>query len=253
MDNVILQQDYLGPELTRLADQNGVVGTVLVQVDQTEDETRWLLEQAASFPIIKGVVGWVDLQAENIHERLSHFSSYPELKGCRHIVQSESADFLQRPAFQRGIAELKKFGLTYDVLIYPQHLKGAIALVRAFPDQSFIVDHLAKPYIRQGVMEPWKTQMEELGSCANVFCKLSGMITEADHQNWSYAQLIPYLDTAMEAFGTERLMFGSDWPVCRLAGEYQQVLEIVQQYLSELSITQQRQILHDNAVKFYNL
>ena len=253
MDSVILQRDYDGQELTKLAKMNGVEGTVLVQVDQTEAETMWLLQQAASFPVIKGVVGWIDLQAENIQERMSHFCSFPELKGFRHIVQSESADFLQKPAFRRGIGNLRNFGFTYDILIYPQHLPGAVDLVRAFPDQPFVVDHLAKPYIRQHILEPWKGQMKQLGDCPNVYCKVSGMITEAHHQNWNYRQLVPYMDTVLEAFGTERLMFGSDWPVCRLAGAYEQVVEIVRQYISGLSDAQQRQILHENAIKFYNL
>jgi L-fuconolactonase len=253
MESAVLQQDYDGNELTRVARQNGVEGTVLVQVDQTETETMWLLEQADTFPLIKGVVGWVDLQAADIHDRLSHFSSYPKLKGFRHIVQSESPDFLKRPEFQQGIGTLRNFGFTYDILIYPQHMEGAIEMVRTFPDQSFVVDHLAKPNIRQAVIEPWKTHIKQLGAFSNVYCKISGMITEADHQNWNYQQLVPYMDTVLEVFGTERLMFGSDWPVCLMAGEYGQVLEVVQKYISGLSIAQQQQILGGNAVKFYNL
>lgn len=253
MESTVLQRDYDGNELTGVARQNGIDGTVLVQVDQTETETMWLLEQSDTFPIIKGVVGWVDLQSEDIHERLSHFSSYQKLKGFRHIVQSEPPDFLRRPEFQQGIGNLRNFGFTYDILIYPQHMEGAIEMVRTFPDQSFVVDHLAKPHIRQGLMEPWKTHIKELGACSNVYCKLSGMITEADPQKWNYQQLVPYMDSVLEAFGTERLMFGSDWPVCLIAGEYDQVLEIVHQYISGLSAAEQQQILGGNAIKFYNL
>ena len=253
MSDPRLQRDYSGKELTELAVKNGVEGTVLVQVDQTEEETLWLLDQAEAFPIIKGVVGWVDLLADNIHQRLAHFSSYQKLKGFRHIVQAESVDFMQRPAFQRGIGSLRNFGFSYDILIYPRHLESALNLVEMFPDQAFVVDHLAKPEIKAGIMEPWRNQMKELGQFANVFCKLSGMITEADHAKWNYQQLVPYMDVVLEAFGTERIMFGSDWPVCRLAGEYEEVLDIAQRYVAGLSADQQRRILYENAKKFYNL
>ena len=248
-----IRRDFKGDDLATVLSEQEVTGTVLVQVEQSEAETLWLVEQSMKFPFILGVVGWVDLQSENIPERLAHFSTYSVIKGFRHIAQSEPDDFLLRDAFQHGISYLQDFNFTYDLLVYPAQLESAIRLVEAFPDQRFVLDHIAKPNIKEGRIEPWATHINTLGQFPNVFCKLSGMITEADHHEWSYKQLVPYLEVVLEAFGIDRLMFGSDWPVCLLAGRYNQVLNVVIKYISEFSQKEKDLILRENAKNFYNL
>ena len=248
-----IRRDFKGDDLATVLSEQEVTGTVLVQVEQSEAETLWLVEQSMKFPFILGVVGWVDLQSENIPERLAHFSTYSVIKGFRHIAQSEPDDFLLRDAFQHGISYLQDFNFTYDLLVYPAQLESAIRLVEAFPDQRFVLDHIAKPNIKEGRIEPWATHINTLGQFPNVFCKLSGMITEADHHEWSYEQLAPYLEVVLEAFGIDRMMFGSNWPVCLLAGQYNQVLNVVETYISEFSQKEKDLILRENAINFYNL
>ena len=248
-----IKHDFTGQSITSLASSQGVAGTVLIQVDQTEAETLWLLDQAEKYEIIKAVVGWVDLRADNVEERLAYFKKFKQLKGFRHIAQAEPNDFLTGKAFQRGIASLHDFGYSYDVLVYHYQLPAVVELVDAFPNQKFVIDHLAKPDIKQGLIDQWAKHMEHLSKRPNVCCKLSGMITEADHDNWDYQHLVPYMDVVLEHFGPERLMFGSDWPVCLLAGAYDQVLGVVKKYVSELSEVEQSYIMSENASNFYEL
>ena len=248
-----LREDFTGEDLNTLASKHGLTGTVLVQVDQSEEESLWLLEQAEKYPIIKGVVGWVDLIADNVEERLAYFSRFDKLKGFRHIAQAESDDFLAGPAFKRGVNYLHRFDFTYDILVYYYQLPAAIKLVESVPDQKFVVDHIAKPNIKAAYIEEWEKNIRSLSERQNVFCKLSGIITEADHGNWNYDQLTPYLDIVLESFGVERLMFGSDWPVCLLAGDYGQVVNIILEFVSQLSANEQSMILSENVRKFYNL
>ena len=250
----ILQRHYLPGNLEPELQNSGYNGCVAVQAAQTEAETEFLLQLAANDSFIKGVVGWVDLRADNAPERLKYFARNPFFKGVRHIVQSEPDNlFLLQPAFLKGISLLQPLGLTYDILIYPQHLPVAVQFVSLFPDQKFVLDHLAKPFIKKQEFQPWVRNLEELGQHKQVYCKLSGMVTEADPANWKPADIFPYLDKALEVFGPERVMIGSDWPVCRLAGEYARVMEVVENFIANLSPSEQANILGKNATRFYNL
>ena len=249
----VLRRDVLPEELEGLLEANGVNGTVAVQADQSEAETVFLLELAQAHPFILGVVGWVDLLAAELDQRLEHFSRQVRFRGVRHIAQAEADDFLARPDVLRGIGALGKFGLTYDILVYPRQLPAALALVRALPEQPFVIDHMAKPLVAQGVLEPWAARMREMARHPNVCCKLSGLVTEARWTGWAPEDFRPYLDVVLEAFGPERLMFGSDWPVCRLAGEYGEVLALVEGYVGTLSSDEQAGIFGGNAAAFYGL
>jgi L-fuconolactonase len=244
-----LPQDIL-PELQK-ADYHGCIA---VQTAQTEEETRFLLSEAEAHSFVKGVVGWVDLQSIQVEDRLAVFGSSGRLVGVRHIVQSEPDEqFLLRPTFQNGIKALEKHNLAYDLLIYPKHLPAAVQLVKKHPNQRFVLDHMAKPYIKDKLMEPWSSHLHALASYDNVYCKLSGLVTEADWFNWSPEDFIPYLGVALDAFGINRLMIGSDWPVCTVAANYDEVMQIVEDYVSDLSETEQGRILGLNAVDFYRL
>lgn len=250
----ILQRDFLPPELKTVFAENGVDGCIAVQADQSEAETQFLLDLAAQHDFIRGVVGWVDLRAENIADRLAYFRQYSKIKGFRHIVQGEADfNFMLRPAFKRGIAQLEQFGFTYDILIFPHQMGAALELVRAFPNQKFVIDHLAKPYIKDGFYEGWSALLRELGRCDNLWCKVSGLVTEADWARWQYEQFVPYLDLAFEAFGSDRLMYGSDWPVCLLGGSYGRVKGILEQYLEPFSRQERDKIWGENAGAFYNV
>jgi len=253
-DMQVLQADFLPAQLQPLMQQNSIEGCVAVQAGQSEEETHFLLQLAAENSFIKGVVGWVALQSENINERLDYFSQFKKVKGFRHIVQGErDPDFMQRPAFVHGISLLQQYNFTYDILIYNQQLPSAEKLVTAFPYQKFIVDHLAKPSIKNGEIENWKRDLRRLAQHPNVYCKVSGMVTEAHWQQWNEAQFTPYLDVVTAAFGTQRLGYGSDWPVCLLAGTYQQQWNIVQKYFETFSAAEQEQIFGGNAQQFYQL
>ncbi len=249
----VLRRDYLPPELLSLMRENGVGGTVAVQADQSENETRFLLEIADEHPSVLGVVGWVDLLSSQVVERLEHFSQHARFRGVRHVAQAEPHDFLRRPEVIRGIGELRRFGLTYDVLVYPHQLPAALHLVQELPEQPFVVDHLAKPLIAEGRLEPWASQMMEMGRCANAWCKVSGLVTEADWTGWQREDFRPYLDLVLEAFGPDRLMFGSDWPVCLLAAEYKEVVDLAEDFFSQLSTEERARIFGVNAMDFYGL
>lgn len=249
-----LRKNHLPPNLAPLLQGNGFSGSVAVQALQSEAETEFLLTLANEYDYIKGVVGWVNLMAENCTDRLAYFSRFPKFKGVRHVVQDEpDENFLLNPSFLRGIGLLKKFNLTYDILIYPQHLPVANQFVKLFPEQPFVLDHLAKPFIRKKLLQPWAKEIRNIAERDNVFCKLSGMVTEADWYYWKPSDFVPYLDTVLESFGSNRLMIGSDWPVCTLAGNYSDVMEIVQKYISELTLLERENILGQNAIRFYNL
>jgi L-fuconolactonase len=250
----LIQRNFLPEDLVPNLNQHNIAGTVLVQVDQNEAENYFFLELAQQNPFIKGIVGWVDLRAENIEERLNHYRQFPILKGFRHIVQGESDPyFLQNPAFRRGIAALGKYGYTYDILIYPHQLPAAIELVQAFPEQTFVLNHLAKPYIKAGQIDQWASFIAHLAEMPNVHCKVSGMVTEANWQNWEFKHFRPFLDKVVEAFGTERLLYGSDWPVCLVAGSYANVIGICEAYFSNYSPDEQANVLGNNAARVYQL
>jgi L-fuconolactonase len=238
------------PELSRLE----IHGVVAVQARQALEETRWLLEVSERHPFILGVVGWVDLCSRDAGEQLAKFSRDHRLVGIRHLVQDEPDDsFVQRRDFQRGLAAVGREGLVYDLLIHPRHLPHAIDLVREFPAQPFVLDHLAKPLIKKGVLSPWGEDLRVLGREPNVYCKLSGMVTEADWKDWKPEDFAPYLDVVLEAFGTDRLLFGSDWPVCTLAATYAQVLHVVEDYIAKLSSEEKGAILGGTAARVYGL
>ena len=234
--------------------ENDIDGCVAVQADQSEDETNFLLQFADKNDIVKGVVGWVDLQSTNLEERLEHFSQYKKLKGFRHIVQSEPQDdFLLRDAFCNGIEKLTKYNFTYDILIFPKHLPYAAKFVQRFPQQAFVVDHLAKPDFKKADFLEWEKGIRALANYPNVYCKVSGMVTEADWRTWEADDFTYCLDIITEAFGINRLMFGSDWPVCLLAASYQEMSNIVHRYYTQFSIDEQQKIWGTNAIDFYHL
>ncbi|MDB2462811.1 amidohydrolase family protein [Algibacter sp.] len=249
----VIRKNFLPKDLKPILKANNVDGCIAVQADQSEKETEFLLQCAQENPFIKGVVGWVDLCDENIEERLSHFTKDKNLKGIRHIVQAEKDDFVLGKAFQRGISKLNTFNLVYDILVFPNQLENAIKLVEQFPNQKFVLDHIAKPQISKGLKEKWVDNIKQLATFKNVACKISGMVTETENFNWTPELFTPFLDTVVNAFGTNRIMFGSDWPVCLLAGEYKSILQIIEKYFIDFSDEDKQMIMGGNAIKIYNL
>jgi len=249
-----LQRDWLSADWQREAAKVHVSGSVAVQARQTLEESRWLLKLADQSPFIKGVVGWVDLQSEKVGDDLAALSSHKKFVAVRHVVQSEpDSQFMLKPEFLRGIGKLAQFNLAYDLLLFPKQLPAGIKVVEQFPDQRFVLDHIAKPLIRAGMLLPWRDDIKELAAHKNVFCKISGIVTEAKHQGWHKEDFRPYLDIVLQAFGEDRVMFGSDWPVCLLAGSYEQVHDLVADYFSQFSTEAQQKFFGGNAARFYRL
>jgi len=249
----VIRKDFLPAQLEPVLKQNGISGCVAVQADQSEKETDFLLQLAEEHDFIKGVVGWVDLRADNIKERLDHYKAFRLLKGFRHILQGEAPEFMLQPGFINGIAALQEYRFTYDILVFPQHLKAVLELVSKFPDQPFVIDHIAKPYIKDGLITEWKKDMEQFSIFENVYCKISGMVTEADYHHWKPADFTPYLDATVNAFGTKRILYGSDWPVCLVAANYTDMLNIVKTYFASFTATEQEDFFGNNATRFYQL
>lgn len=249
-----LRRDFLPADLKPELRRARFDGAIAVQAQHSIEETRWLLELAATDPTIVGVVGWVDLRSPDVRRELTELSRNPKLLGIRHIVQAEPDDkFLLQPEFLRGIRMLEEFRLTYDVLIYTKHLPVAADFVRRFPAQHFVLDHMAKPPIKSGELQPWEAGLRALARLENVYCKLSGLVTEADWHRWRPEHVRPYLDVALDAFGPERLMIGSDWPVCTVAGSYLQVMNVVMDYLDRYPANIRDAVLGGNAERFWNL
>ncbi|MGC2402008.1 MAG: amidohydrolase family protein [Acidobacteriaceae bacterium] len=249
-----LKGDFLPKDLEPLLAAIHFDGCIAVQARQNLEETRWLLELAGQHSFIKGVVGWVDLRSENLREQLETFTAHPKLAGVRHVLHDEPDDrFMLLPEFRRGIAQLKEFGLAYDLLLFPKHLPFAVQLVEEFPEQRFVLDHIAKPRIAEGLISPWQGDLQRLAKFPNVYCKLSGMVTEAKWKQWRPDDFHRYLDVVFEAFGAQRLMIGSDWPVCTLSREYQPVMQIVTDYLKKLSAELQAAVLGENCLRFYRV
>jgi L-fuconolactonase len=248
-----LRRDFLPLDARREMDAIGAIACIAVQVRQTLDETAWLLELEHEFPFIAGVIGWVDLQAPDVDAQLARVAAHSRLVGIRHIVQAEPDGFLERPAFLRGIARLEPFDLTYDILVYARQMPAAVAFARAFPRQRFVLDHLGKPDVRAQEYQSWRAQLNQLAALPNVHCKLSGLVTEADWGSWKPEQLRPYLDAALDAFGPDRLMIGSDWPVCTLAGTYKDVIGVTLDAIGEYSVTEQARMLGGTARELWNL
>jgi len=250
----VIKKDFLPKDFQPILQKNNFDGSVVVQSDQSEKENEFQLNNAKENDFIKGVVGWVDLQAANVEERLAFYSSFKKMKGFRHVLQAESDKaFMLKPAFMNGISKLGKFGFTYDILVFPDQLKYIAEFVAAFPNQKFVIDHTAKPKIKYGKIEEWENDIREVSGHENVYCKISGMVTEADWKKWKKEDFNPYIDTVVEAFGMRRIMYGSDWPVCLVAASYKKVLEIVQEYFSSFSQNEQQLFFGGNAIRFYNL
>lgn len=248
-----IRRDFLPGDLEGALAANGIDGCVAVQADQSDEETRFLLDLADRHPFIKAVVGWVDLRSPGLGATLDALARRPRLRGIRHVAQAEPDDFLEQDDVIRGIREAGRAGLTYDILIVERQLPAALALTARLPDQPFVLDHLAKPRIRDGAIEPWATRMRELARRPNVFCKLSGLVTEADWAVWRPEHLRPYLDVAFEAFGADRVLFGSDWPVCLVAAPYDRVLGVITEYAGALSLNERDALFGGNAMRAYGL
>jgi L-fuconolactonase len=240
----------LEPELRRA----GFDACVAVQARQTLEETHWLLDLADRYPFIAGVVGWIDLQSRDVRAQLAAFAGRGKLVGVRHIVQAEPDDrFLLRPDFVRGVALLEELGLAYDILVYARHLPVALEFAERLEGHRLLLDHLAKPEIRRGEIRAWERDLRRLARSGHVMAKLSGLVTEADWKAWTPVQLRPYLDVAFDCFGPERLMIGSDWPVCLLAGDYARVMAVVTDYMRDRPAAEQEAVLGGNAARFWRL
>ena len=250
----VLKRDFLPADFLPELRANGIDACVAVQADQSEEETRFLLDLAEKHREIAGVVGWVNLLDERVEERLEYFSHFRKLRGFRHIVQAEPDDrFLMRKEFLRGVGMLSRFGFTYDILIYARHLPVAAEFVQQFPSQKFVVDHMAKPQIKARELDDWSRGMRAIAKHPNVWCKVSGLVTEADWKRWTPDDFRPYLDEVFTAFGFDRLMFGSDWPVCLLGSNYRNVKAIVDDYTQSFSAIDKENIFGGNAIRFYGL
>jgi L-fuconolactonase len=253
-DMQAIRRDFLPNHLIETAAPLGISGAVSVQADQSLNETERLLAYAGEYDFIRGVVGWVPLISPDVERVLASLVLHPKLKGVRHVLQDEpDAFFMLRPDFNRGVDTLRRYELAYDILIYERHLPQTIEFVDRHPDQVFVLDHVAKPRVRDAAVTPWRENLRELAHRQNVFCKVSGLVTEANHRSWTEDQLVPYLETVLDIFGPSRLMFGSDWPVCLLAAPYSRWLEIVQNFTARLSTDEQDQIFKGTASTAYRL
>jgi L-fuconolactonase len=252
-DMKILRKDYLPNDIELTLKRNNVDGCIAVQATTTEVETRFLAELSKTHPVIKGVVGWTDLRANDVEKRLSELKAYSSIVGIRHIVQSEPDDFLYDEQYRAGVALLNEFGYTFDILIFPRQLKAAIDFVAAFPGQQFILDHCAKPNIKKGEIDEWKAGIADLAALPNVVCKLSGLITEASWKQWSPHDFYPYLDTVFESFGMDRLLFGSDWPVMLLSGIYVQWKSLIEKYMENMLPEDKEKVMGLNTEKTYRI
>ena len=249
----VIRRDFPPGDLFPLLEEAKIAGTIAVQADETLRETEYLLDLADQNNWIKGVVGWADLGGDQLEDILDQFSSQKKLKGFREVLQSKDPEYMLRKEFIRGIHKLGKRGYTYDILIFPKHLDASLQLVDKCPDQLFVIDHLGKPNIKDGDWKDWKKKMAFLAERELVHCKLSGMVTEADLKKWKPQDLQPFLEIALELFGPKRLMFGSDWPVCLVAGEYEQVFEVVDRFTDSLSAGEKARIMGETAKEFYGI
>jgi L-fuconolactonase len=249
-----LKTDYLPSDLAPILTNCDLDGCIAVQANQAEVENEFLLGLSDQYDIIKGIVGWVDLRADNLEERLTHYQSFKKIKGFRHVIHDEPAlDFMLQPSFINGVSKLKAFNYTYDILIFAAHLPNTLEFIKALPDQAFVIDHIAKPTIKTGDIDAWAKQLKLVAEYKNVMCKISGMVTEADWSGWKKEDFTKYLDVVVEVFGVDRIMYGSDWPVCTLAASYEQQYHIVKDYFSTFSPTEQDLFFGGNATKFYKI
>lgn len=253
-DMKVIRHDFLPENLSPLLQQCAIDGCVAVQADQTLEETDFLLDLSTKYDFIKGIVGWVDLRADNVDDTLEHYAQFPKIRGFRHIVQGElDTEFMLRPKFKAGITELGAYEFTYDILIYHYQLEQVIQLVKLFPNQKFVLDHIGKPDIKSGEYALWQVNIKKLALHQNVYCKVSGMVTEGEWDAWKLSDFNRYLDTVVKAFGTDRLMYGSDWPVCLVAARYEEQLQIITNYFEGFTVLEKKKIMGENAMKFYSL
>ncbi|MBL7741955.1 MAG: amidohydrolase family protein [Chitinophagaceae bacterium] len=253
-DMSVIQRDFLPAELEMVLSLNRFDGCVTVQSDQSETENEFQLNNATQNDFIKGIVGWVDLRSPFVEERLAYYSQFRKMKGFRHVLQGEKdRAFMLQPSFMNGIRLLKKYDFTYDILIFPDQLKHTLQFVKAFPDQLFVIDHIAKPYIKDKKINDWKQDIVAFAEYENVYCKISGMVTEADWKRWGPEDFNPYLEVVVNTFGIGRIMYGSDWPVCLVAASYEKMQGIVKDYFSSFSQNEQDLLFGGNAIKFYHL
>ena len=253
----VIRRDFMPSDLLPILLKNGFDGCIAVQADQTETETHFLLDLADKNDFIKGVVGWVDIKADNLEKRLDYFSQFPKLKGFRHILQGEKPEFMLNPKFTEGVRLLGKKGFTYDILVFPKHLEAVKTFLKKCDNQPFVIDHIAKPYIKKGLIKQWAKDIKAIAKFENVSCKISGMVTEAkwhpEHSEWNEADFKPYLDVIFGAFGTDRIMYGSDWPVCLLAASYEKQVSIIENYVLKGFYTEGGKIIGENAARFYKI
>ena len=249
-----LRRDFLPEHLKAEIAAAGIDGVVSVQARQTVGETEWLLSLADGNDFIKGVVGWVPLAETSVREVIAKFATNPKLRAVRHVVQDEPDDrFILGGDFNRGVSVLRDFGLVYDILIFERQLAASIEFVDRHPKQVFVLDHIAKPRIKDNAIEPWRANIREMARRENVFCKVSGMVTEADWKTWTWEQMRPYFDAVLEAFGPKRLMFGTDWPVCLAASGYARWVELVRRFAGGLSADEQAWLFGKTAIEAYRL
>ena len=253
-DMKAIQRNFLPTDLAPVLRANNIDGTVAVQASESPEETQFLVDLSSMYALIKGVVGWVDLESDQIEEQLERFRSHKVVKGYRHVIQGEEdPNYLTRPAFLRGIKALTKYGYTYDLLIHPRHFESTLSCVAQNPEQRFVLDHMAKPAIKVKAFKEWAAFMEKLSTFPNVYCKISGLVTEADWENWTIADFQPYIQHVIHCFGKDRVMFGTDWPVCQLAASYEQVIEIVETALVDFSEAEKAAFFGGNAARFYGI
>lgn len=250
----VIRRDFLPADIKSEFERNQIDACVAVQADQSLEENDFLLNLSKENNFINAIVGWVDFRSADLVSQLEKYAEEPLMKGFRHIVQGEEdPNFLLRANFLNGIKKLQRFDYTYDILVFPHQLGAVLEFVKKFPNQKFIIDHIAKPYIKDGFFDGWALSMREIGACENVYCKISGMVTEADYAHWNYSQLRPYLSLILESFGTKRICFGSDWPVCLVAADYSEIVSIAKKFASEFSESEQEDFWGNNAIRFYNI
>ncbi|MEQ8472829.1 MAG: amidohydrolase family protein [Marinoscillum sp.] len=252
-DMQVIRRNFMPADLKPLLDQHAIDGCVAVQADQSESENQFLLDLANLNPWIKGVVGWLDLTADDLQEKLEHYQGYPRFRGVRHVLQAEAYGFMTDPKFVKGVAEVGRKEMSYDILTTENQLEEVVQLVRQLPEMKLVIDHISKPDIRTASYAHWAKQMQLLSEFENVNVKLSGMVTEADWNSWKKDDFSRYIDFCLEHYGSQRLMFGSDWPVCLVAGQYSEIYELLEESIGSLSQSEQTDILGNTAVKFYQL
>lgn len=252
-DMKVIRENFLADDLIPILKEFEIDGCVAVQADGSFYETAFLIDLADEYPEIKAVVGWADLASDALDKDLDQFAKHPKLKGYREVLQSKPVEYMLRKDFIRGIEKIGKRGYTYDILIFHTQLEAALQFVKKAPEQPFVIDHIAKPNIKLGIWRDWKKEMAPLAEREYIYCKLSGMVTEADWKKWTAKDFQVYLEVALELFGPNRLMFGSDWPVCKVAAEYEQVLELVEKFTDRLSKSEKEAIMGNTAIEFYGI